>query len=117
MCAISFTMNRTHYEVSFEQFCNAFSFPQTRESNITNLYSVTSGETWEVIYVNGGSQFYQKKMSTIQNPTIRYYALFLTNTLLGRGDTGSMANADMAMITKALFPTSPQSSSPVALLI
>ena len=56
-------------------------------------------------------------MSTIQNPTILYFTMFLANTLLGRGDTGSMANADMAMITKAPFPNEPQSPNPGALLI
>ena len=56
-------------------------------------------------------------MTTIQNPTIRYFTMFLANTLLGRGDTGSMENADMAMITRALFPGLPQSPNPGALLI
>ena len=56
-------------------------------------------------------------MTTIQNPTIRYFTMFLANTQLGRGDTGAMANADMAMITKALFPNEPQSPNPGALLI
>src|SRR4051812_45631725 len=56
-------------------------------------------------------------MSTIQKPTIHYFAMFLSNTLLGRGDTGSMANADMAMITKALFPNALQSPTPAALFL
>src|SRR3954471_11696552 len=56
-------------------------------------------------------------MSTIQKPTVCYFTLFLANTMLGRGDTGSMANADMAMITKALFPDAPQSPNLVALFL
>lgn len=56
-------------------------------------------------------------MSTIQNTTICYFAMFLANTLLGRGDTGSMANVDMAMITKALFPNAPQSPTPTSLFL
>lgn len=98
-CTVSFTINQRPYKITFQQFCEAFGFPQEGVSTFTNSYSISSWETWEVISVNSGRDFYQKKMSTIQNPTIRCFALFIANTLLGRGDTGSMANADMAMIT------------------
>ena len=116
-CTVGFSINNQQYELSFEQFCDAFGFSYDGEPIITNAYSVSSGNAWAAISVNGGRDFYQKKMTTIQNPTIRYFTMFLANTLLGRGDTGAMANPDMAMITKALFPNEVQSLNPGALLI
>ena len=116
-CMVSFTINHQYQELSFIDFCDAFGFPHEGETIITNAYSVACSDTWEAISVHGGRTFYQKKMTTIQNSTIRYFTMFLANTLLGRGDMDSMANADMAMITKALFPDVPNSPNPAALLI
>ena len=106
-CMVSFDLNHQHYDITFEQFCNTFGFPHDGETKITNAYSQSCAAAWEAISTHGDRNFYQKKMTTIQNPTICYFTMFLANTLLGRGDTGSMAKADMAMITRALFPSLP----------
>ena len=109
---VIFDLNHQHYDITFEQFCNAFGLNHDGETKITNAYSQSSAAAWEAISTHGDRVFYQKKMTTIQNLTIRYFTMFLTNTLLGRADTGSMANVDMAMITRALFPGLPQSPNP-----
>ena len=48
--------------------------------------------TWETISILDSSDYLKKKMSTIQNPTIPYFALLVCNALFARENVGAMAH-------------------------
>ena len=50
------------------------------------------------------NDYLRKKSATIQNPTIRYFHIFLVNSLFGKGDVGAMAGPEMSVIHMALHP-------------
>ncbi|KAK1692674.1 hypothetical protein QYE76_009371 [Lolium multiflorum] len=54
---------------------------------------------------------------TIQNPTIRYFATFLANSLFGKGDAGAMASPEMSVIYSVLYPNMVNKMNLGALLI
>jgi hypothetical protein len=43
-----------------------------------------------------------KNISTIQNPTIRYFAMFLANTFFGWGDMGKITSQDLSVLVLVL---------------
>jgi hypothetical protein len=45
---------------------------------------------WENISIHKHVDYTRNKIATIQNPTIRYFAMFIANTLFGRGDMGAI---------------------------
>ena len=58
---------------------------------------------WPLIYVNGNTDFLRAKIATIQNPTIRYLAYFLSNSLFARGEMSAMATPEICVIYQSLF--------------
>jgi hypothetical protein len=58
--------------------------------------------TWEKIYVHSGMDYSREKITTMQNPTIRYFTIFLANTLFERGDIGAMMGLVINVIHMSL---------------
>lgn len=57
-----------------------------------------------LISCNQDLNFSKAKVSTIQNPTIRYFIIFLANTIFGRLNLGGMAAPEMCVLHAALHP-------------
>ena len=54
--------------------------------------------TWEDLSILRNNDYLKEKMSTIQNPTIRYVFLFLGNSIFARQKLGVMAHHNMASL-------------------
>ncbi|KAK1621350.1 hypothetical protein QYE76_026867 [Lolium multiflorum] len=77
---VRFPLNSVPHYLTLKEFCGCFGFSTTGDLEITD------------------------NSATIQNPTIRYFATFLVNSLFGKGDTGAMDNHKMSVICSALYP-------------
>ncbi|KAM0892536.1 hypothetical protein ACQ4PT_025688 [Festuca glaucescens] len=114
---VSFSLNNTPHCLTFEEFCGCFRFSTTGELEITDNVVQEAGEVWQHISVHRNQHYLRKKSATIQNPTIRYFATFLANSLFGKGDTGAMASPEMSVICSALNPNMMNKMNLGALLI
>jgi hypothetical protein len=103
-CTVSFNLNHNRYNITYQQFCDCFGFSHEGETSLTDEITFESMAKWEHISVHRDMEYAKKKMTTIQNPTIRYFAMFLANTLFARGDIGAMMAPDMCLIHMALHP-------------
>jgi hypothetical protein len=110
-------LNNTPQCLTFEEFCGCFGFSTTGELDITDEVVQEAGEAWQHISVYRNQDYMRKKSATIQNPTIRYFATFLENSLFAKGDTGAMASLEMSVICSALFPNMRHKMNLGALLI
>jgi hypothetical protein len=72
---------------------------------------------WEKISMHKGMDYSREKIMLTQNPTIRYFAMFLTNTLFGRGDIGAIKGADISVLHMALHTNSVMRANLGGLLI
>jgi hypothetical protein len=101
---VSFSLNSTLYCLTFEEFCGCFGFSTTREPELTEEVVLEAAEAWRRIFVYMNLNYLRKKSATIQNPTIRYFATFLANSIFAKGDTGAMANPEMSVTCSTLYP-------------
>jgi hypothetical protein len=101
---VSFSLNNTPRCLTFEEFCGCFGFTTTGELDITDEVVDEAGEAWQHISMYRNQDYLRKKSATIQNPTIRYFATFLENSLFAKGDTRAMASPEICVICSALFP-------------
>ena len=107
MCSsdlIKFSINGHRREISFDEFCNIFGFPAGRliDKTISEEIRHQSASIWLLISVNGNTDFLRAKIATIQNPTIRYFAYFLSNSLFARGEMSSMTTPDICVLYQSL---------------
>jgi hypothetical protein len=78
---VSFSLNNTPHCLTFEEFCSCLGLSTTGELDITDNVVQEAGEAWQHISVHRNQHYLRKKSATIQNPTIRYFATFLANSL------------------------------------
>jgi hypothetical protein len=114
---VSFSLNNTPRCLTFEEFCGCFGFTTTGELDITDEVVDEAGEAWQHISMYRNQDYLRKKSATIQNPTIRYFATFLANSLFPKGDNGAMDSPEMSVICSALFPNMRHMMNLGALLI
>ena len=100
---VSYSIAGTRQTITFEEFCDCFGFSHDGDRRPNELLLATSSTTWGKISVHGNADYARKKISTIQNPTIRYFTYFLASTLFGRGDMGAMTSPDILVLHQALF--------------
>jgi len=84
---------------------------------VTESVGLESLASWEQVSVHRNMEYYRAKITTIQNPTIRYFVYFLANTLFGRGDLGAMSGHDICVLHMALHPDTTIRANLGALLI
>ena len=90
--------------VSFQAFCDSFGFSVEGDLGVTEAVSAESLATWERISVLRNTNYARQKITTIQNPTIRYFTYFLANTIFGCGDMGAMTASDLSVLHMGLHP-------------
>jgi len=110
-------MSQIRYTIFFQQFCDCFGFSSEGDLCVTDAVSRESLVSRELISVHRNMDYYRQKITTIQNPTIRYFAYFLANTLFGRGDLWAMTGPGMSVLHMALHPHTPVRPNLGALLI
>lgn len=103
-CSVSFTLNGVHYSINFEDFCASFGFDTEGDLGISDIVAAKSVETWGHISVRRDAEYLKAKISTVQNPTLRYFIYFLANTIFGRGEIGALTASDVSTVHVGLHP-------------
>ena len=101
---IKFSISGHRHEISFDEFCNIFGFPagELIDKTISEEIRHQSASIWPLISMNDNTDFLRAKIAIIQNPTIRYFAYFLSNSLFARGEMSSMAAPDICVLYQSL---------------
>jgi len=96
---------RTH-RISLARMCEIFGFPNqgTKYLEDADVELAEMSGLWNEISILRNYDYLKKKMSLIQNPTIRYLAIVMANSLFARENAGAMAHHDMTTLVAALKP-------------
>jgi hypothetical protein len=116
-CTVSFMMLNQLRTLSYYELCDCFGFPHDGSTSVDDEVGTEIMGIWERISIHRNVDYTGKKISTIQNPTIRYFAMFIANTLFRRGDMGAITVQDLSVLRLALILNAPARPNLGALLI
>lgn len=94
----SFMLGRVPRTMTLEQWCDVFGFMKRGVLDTRGLPIADALVTWDLISVKDEHDLSTKKVSSIQNPAIRYFMIFLANTIFGRENIGGMSSYDMCVL-------------------
>lgn len=100
----SFTLGGVLHTMMLEQWCNVFGFENRGVLDTRGFPIADALGTWDLISIKDEHDLSAKKVSSIQNPAVRYFMIFLANTIFSRENIGGMLSYDMCMLHTALQP-------------
>ena len=90
--------------MTLEQFCSAFGFDNQGVLNTRGTPVADALGLWELISIKDEHDLSMKKVSSIQNPVIHYFMIFLANTIFGRENIAGMSSYGMCVLHTVLHP-------------
>ena len=87
-------------------FCQIFGFPNKGKQDVehADIELTEMSGLWNEISILHDYDYLKKNMSYIRNPTIRYLAIVIGNSLFARQNVGKMARHDMRTLLAGLNP-------------